>query len=275
MYLHILRRRRYYGALVALTLAFSQAAVSAEKTAMTPAAIGVPAKTEPVAAGLNSAPQANSSEINSVHTQAVPLPAEPVDAAHQPVNITSEDKNGIKYVVGKIDIDEEPDKVWKVVCNPYEFKGKICHNLKKVDMLTDKPEVSVMSMTYGLFFPIPDIKYVVESRYHGHRTIDFQRVSGSFHDFRGCWHLDGTDNDKHCLLTYSMYLDPGLPLPDWLVRFGLRHELPSMLRSIKQRVDDLKSADCQKVEHTTQAGNDTVAQVLPSIPVGPMTTGHN
>lgn len=156
------------------------------------------------------------------------------------VLVNSEDIQGTKYVVARILIDESPEKLWPVLVNPFEFQGRICHRMKRVDILTDEPDTCVMGCKVGVAFPIPDFDYVVESKYIACKRIDFHRIRGSFRDFKGFWALQPHSQGSKTEVTYSMYLDPGFPVPDWMVRQGVRSELPQVLVGLRDRINELK-----------------------------------
>jgi hypothetical protein len=39
-----------------------------------------------------------------------------------------------------------------------------------------------------------------------------------------------------------MYADPGIPIPKWMVREGVKSELPQMLTAIRRRVEAVAAA---------------------------------
>jgi ribosome-associated toxin RatA of RatAB toxin-antitoxin module len=151
-----------------------------------------------------------------------------------------EESNGIKFVAGKILIDESPTKVWPIMVNPFEYENKICPRLKTVQVFADEPARTVLGARIKVIFPIPDVCYVVESNYVANQRVDFHRVSGSFRDFRGYWSLTPDKTGNKTVVTYAMHLDPGVPIPDWLVRQGVRMELPSVLSGLRTRIHTAK-----------------------------------
>lgn len=193
------------------------------------------------------------------------------------VVVDCEELSGIKYVIGRILIDETPERLWPVLVNPFEFEGKICHRMKHVEVIADQPQLSQLGCTVGLVFPLPDLMYVVESKYTAFSRVDFQRISGSFKDFRGFWELLPTANGKKTEVIYSMYLDPGVPVPDWLVRLGVRGELPNVLSGLRARVDELnRSAETVKQKRNIAAASfepkaSTTAVAVHVVPLAPNT----
>lgn len=174
----------------------------------------------------------------------------------------------VKYVTGTIQIDQPPDRVWAVVVNPYEFKGKITPRMKEVEMMVDHRDLSVMRVTMDIVF-FPHLQYVVESKYQNNERIDFKRVAGTIRDFKGTWSMQPLNNGSKTELSYSMYLDPGFFVPQWLIREGVKSELPRTLASVRKRVIAISKAierpEAQTiaaayVEHHNIAGKDVTIQ---------------
>jgi Polyketide cyclase / dehydrase and lipid transport len=113
---------------------------------------------------------------------------------------------------------------------------------------------------------------VVESLYKPGEKIEFHRADGeaqSLKDFNGSWEIRSLDNGTKSALTYSMYMDPGFFVPQWLIREGVKGELPRTLSAIKKRVDAV-SAKREKLEPQTIAAglsSDSVATKLNSNPL--------
>src|SRR5262249_34688605 len=131
------------------------------------------------------------------------------------------------------------------ISNPYEFQEKISPRLRSVDVVVDKVDLSVLKCVMAVGFFIPTISYVAESKYEPGERISFKCVGGDLKDFRGEWRVRPLDAGKKCELTYQMYVDPGIPVPQWIVRTGVRIDLPNMLVAVRNRVCDLSSGKGQ------------------------------
>ncbi len=146
-----------------------------------------------------------------------------------------------RFVTGRVLIDQPPEKVWPIMVNPFEFKGKISPRMKTVDVLLDQVSKSVLKVKMDTF-PMPDITYEVESSYsrteHGAR-IDFKRIGGTLKDFKGHWIMNPADGGKKTELVYSMYLDVGFFVPQWVVRYGVKGELPRTLEALRTRINEV------------------------------------
>ncbi|MBS1994450.1 MAG: SRPBCC family protein [Cyanobacteria bacterium SZAS LIN-2] len=170
------------------------------------------------------------------------------------------DVGATKFVTGKILINESPERVWPIMVNPFEFRGRISPRVKKVEVVTDEANLSVMKMTMDtspLPF-LPQLSYTVESRYEktekgGH--IEFRRVGGMIRDFRGYWDMAPADGGAKTELTYSMYIDPGFFVPQFIVREGVKGELPRTLTALRKRIKGVYEGEERPERQTIVAAN--------------------
>ncbi|MBX9941283.1 MAG: SRPBCC family protein [Candidatus Obscuribacterales bacterium] len=170
------------------------------------------------------------------------------------------DVGSTKYVMGKIVIDQSPDKVWPIMVNPFEFRGRISPRVKNVEVMTDQSHLSVLRMTMDTNpLPLlPQLSYTVESRYEQDEQggrIEFRRVAGTLKDFRGCWEMSPTCGGTKTELTYSMYLDPGFFVPQWIVREGVKSELPRTLLALRKRIKAVYEEKARPESHNILAAN--------------------
>jgi hypothetical protein len=140
-----------------------------------------------------------------------------------------------KFVTGSLIINEPPAKVWQIIANPYEFKRRISPRMKEIQMMVDKPERSVMKVEMDVVL-IPHFNYVVESNYQNGQRIEFHRLDGTLKDFKGTWEVKPLTDGRQTELSYAMYLDPGFFVPQWLMREGVKSELPKTLEAVRKRV---------------------------------------
>ncbi len=141
-----------------------------------------------------------------------------------------------KFVTGRIMIDDAPEKVWKVMVNPFEFERKISPRMSKVEVIEDEESKTVLRCSMEIGFFIPSVTYMVESHYEKFSHVVFRRVGGMFKDFHGSWILIAHDNSTRTEIRYSMYIDTGMPVPKWLVREAVKMELPKTLTALRTRV---------------------------------------
>ncbi len=162
------------------------------------------------------------------------------------------DVGDTKYVEARVLINEPPDKVWPIMVNPFEFQGKISPRMKTVEVMADQTNRSVLKVTLDVLL-IPHFNYVVESLYENGESIEFHRVGGMLKDFRGSWVMSPLDGGNKTELTYCMYIDPGFPVPQWIIREGVKNELPKTLNALRKRVSAVSEHPSSKERRTILA----------------------
>lgn len=174
------------------------------------------------------------------------------------VVVSHKDIGSKKFVVGKVWIPHSVEKVWPVMVNPYEFEKNISPGMKKLEILSENKKESLMKITinYPIPFPLPQIKYTVRSRYFKDRNsslVEFKRVSGTLKDFHGFWQAKSVCNGSKTEVIYSMYLDPGFYVPQWIIRKGVSGELPKTLKSLRRRVNSIYTTHAKPARRSITA----------------------
>ncbi|MCW5822530.1 MAG: hypothetical protein KIT34_06980 [Cyanobacteria bacterium TGS_CYA1] len=156
-----------------------------------------------------------------------------------------------KFVTGRMIINQPPEKIWPIMVNPYEFKGTISPRMTDLSVIVDQANTSTLKVNMDVMFPIPPITYIVKSKYEHSALggkIDFWRIGGTLKDFRGQWIMIPREHGTKTELAYSMYLDPGFYVPQWIVRQGVKAELPKTLEALRSRVKSVWE-DSHKLAH--------------------------
>ncbi len=143
-----------------------------------------------------------------------------------------------KIVSGRILLDEPVEKIWPILANPYEFKNGIYPRMHKVDILEDRKDHSRMRCSIELGKLLPDIVAVVDTDYVQGKSIDFHKVGGTLKGLTGGWTLTPQAGGK-TEVTYWMNIDPGFLVPAWIIRQGIKMELPNTLKAVRHRLDEL------------------------------------
>ena len=141
-----------------------------------------------------------------------------------------------RYVTGRILIDETPEHIWPIMVNPYEYRGTICPRMKHIEVIADQATMSRIKVKLDCTMLFPNMYYVVDSKYEPDSRIEFWRTGGTIRDFKGFWLLDRSRDGKSTEVTYCLYIDPGFPVPQWIVREGVKVELPRTLHALSKRV---------------------------------------
>lgn len=163
-------------------------------------------------------------------------------------------KGSSRYVLGRIILDASPEQIWSVLANPYEFQNGIYSRMKDVQMLEDEPRRSVMRCKIAIGLVVPDIDAVVETEYQPMQRISFHRKEGSLKALDGGWKLTPHASGK-TEVSYWMSIDPGVPVPGWLVNEGVKSDLPKTLVALRKRLNSLRTAQSTLLSKTILAAN--------------------
>lgn len=177
------------------------------------------------------------------------VPGSPLDRAQQKildrgeVVIEVKESGTEKLVAGRILLDEPVEKIWPILANPFEFSGGL-YSRMKVQILQDEREHSRMRCTINLGI-LPDIVAVVDSDYIPGKRIDYRKINdqkagGTLKNLSGGWTLTPREGGK-TEVAYWMNIDPGIPVPGWIVRQGLKMELPNTLKAVRKRLNELRT----------------------------------
>lgn len=81
----------------------------------------------------------------------------------------------------------------------------------------------------------PTLRYTYESKNMVYPRMDFKLVEGNLRALEGGWEF--AEFEEGVLVTYKMRVQPGFPIPRFLVRMSLRRMIPDMLACIRGLVD--------------------------------------
>ncbi|HSC15704.1 MAG TPA: SRPBCC family protein [Gammaproteobacteria bacterium] len=106
---------------------------------------------------------------------------------------------------------------------------------KKLEALEDG-RAELFEQTIKPIFFMPTFEHVFRLDYAPYARIDVNRVSGPIAHMQGIWWLLPQDNGR-ILLVYELELDPGMPIPRFLVRATLRRDLPKLIAAVRDRAE--------------------------------------
>jgi hypothetical protein len=110
-----------------------------------------------------------------------------------------------------------------------------------------------MKVTLDMSLLMPNFSYVVASKYANPERITFERTSGSLKEFKGTWDIHPINNGAKTELDYATYIDPGFFVPQWLIREGMKNELPQILKTFRDRVEEVTRENKPMAQHSILA----------------------
>lgn len=132
-------------------------------------------------------------------------------------------------------IDAPAERIWRVMIDCSEIPTFI-PGLEACEVLDSGENWDIIRHDVKWIWFFPRLSYVFRACYQPHRQISFTRISGDLREMRGSWRLTPTEKSSRTLVRYQVYLDPGLLVPQWLVRSVLKSDLPAMLAALRDKV---------------------------------------
>jgi ribosome-associated toxin RatA of RatAB toxin-antitoxin module len=135
------------------------------------------------------------------------------------------------------EVDASAKAIWDVlracdVAPEYVPNVMSCRTLEEVD--GGRGELFVQTVK-PIFF-MPTFEHVFRLDYTPYSRIDVSRVSGPIAHMQGTWWLLPQDNGR-ILLVYELELDPGMPIPRFMVRATLKRDLPKVVAAVRARAE--------------------------------------
>jgi hypothetical protein len=135
------------------------------------------------------------------------------------------------------EVDAPPQAIWDVLraCSAapeYVPNVMSCRALEEVD---DGRGELFLQTVKPIFF-MPTFEHVFRLDYTPYSRIDVSRVSGPIAHMQGTWWLLPQDNGR-ILLVYELELDPGMPIPRFMVRATLKRDLPKVVAAVRDRAE--------------------------------------
>jgi hypothetical protein len=135
------------------------------------------------------------------------------------------------------EVDAPPAAIWKIL-RACEIAPEYVPNVvscKKVEEL-DGGRADLFVQTIKPIFFLPTFEHVFRLDYTPYTRIDVHRVSGPIAHMEGSWWLLPQDGGR-VLLVYEVAVDPGLPIPRFLVRATMKRDLPKIMQAVRERAE--------------------------------------
>ena len=146
----------------------------------------------------------------------------------------------VTHVDTAIVIDAEPQTIWDIlvaceIAPDYVPNVVACRSLQIIN--EGRAELFIQTVKPAFF--IPAFEHVFRMDYERWERIVISRVSGPIRQLNSTWNLEPR-TDGSILLTYTLQVDPGIPIPRLFVRQTLRRDLPRVLEGIRTRAESMR-----------------------------------
>jgi hypothetical protein len=137
-------------------------------------------------------------------------------------------------VQAKILIHTKVEDVWAIL----QGCGKafiFVDGMEQCEILKQTLEYALVHQVVDTGLLAPTLNYRYESEKQAYERMEFRLVEGNLRVLQGSWGFE--DLKEGLLVTYNMRVQPGFPIPRFLVRMSLRRMIPDMLACIRGLVD--------------------------------------
>jgi ribosome-associated toxin RatA of RatAB toxin-antitoxin module len=136
-----------------------------------------------------------------------------------------------------VEVDAPPTAIWDVL-TACEISPEYVPNVQSCTKLEqlDGGRAELFKQTIKPVFFLASFEHVFRLDYTPYTRIDVNRVSGPIEHLQGTWWLLPQANGR-ILLVYELSLDPGMPIPRFMVRATLKRDLPKVLAAVRERAE--------------------------------------
>jgi len=131
------------------------------------------------------------------------------------------------------------EQVWQVITNCEEVPTYL-PKIRSCRILAKGANWEIIRHEVKWMWLMPKLHYVFKSTYTAHKRIEVSRVAGDLRELQGTWRLTRIDEGRKTIVNYSIFLDLGFFVPQWMVRHTLKRELPEVLTAFRKQVMDSK-----------------------------------
>ena len=143
------------------------------------------------------------------------------------------------HAIGTVRIRARREEVWLLIRSCAEAP-KLLPGLVACTVLRTAPDQSWQIIRHVLVYSwyLPTMTYEIRATYDKPARISLERISGDLRVLKATWLLE-SDGD-YTIAHYEVELAPGFWVPQWMVRYALRHDLPKMLRALRARAESAR-----------------------------------
>ena len=151
------------------------------------------------------------------------------------VAVRQADEPSKGMVEATILIDAPAENIWQIMVNCHEIPTFV-PGLKDCRVLAAGENWEIIRHEVKWIWFLPRLSYVFRTVYQHNRQIDFVKIEGDLREMKGSWRLTPLNETGQTIVRYSVYLDPGFFVPQWVVRRSLRADLPAVLTALRTEV---------------------------------------
>lgn len=158
--------------------------------------------------------------------------------------VHTQELEGRPRVAALVLIPQPVERIWEVMLD-CERAPEFVPNLRRCEVIERAEDGSWELIEHEVKYRwfAPKTVYRFKAKYVHHAEVRFTRVSGDLRALDGQWRLLPLPTEEpRVLVSYTVSIDPGVFIPDALVRRALERDLPELMIALKNRVHQLTQA---------------------------------
>lgn len=149
----------------------------------------------------------------------------------------STNERGLRGAIGRALIAAPPDRVFEVIADFEHYDRFMPYTVLAV---VERRQGDELWFRTALDFRLKRVSYTLHVRLDPQRRgLDWTLAGGDLRANEGGWRLEPWGSDES-FVTYTAYVDPGFPLPGFMVAKLTESSLPEVIRAVRRRVGDRK-----------------------------------
>jgi ribosome-associated toxin RatA of RatAB toxin-antitoxin module len=138
-------------------------------------------------------------------------------------------------VVVAIIIDAPVKAVWDVLGDE-EAAPEWVDDVVAAKIIEEGPDYEMVEQSTKVTMLLPTFTYVMKCWNTPFTEMKFERQSGDFKHLEGYWKFVPLEDGEKTLLVHGLNIDPGMLVPQAIIRSGMKSNLPKMMKALRERV---------------------------------------
>ena len=125
--------------------------------------------------------------------------------------------------------------VWEVI-NDKENAATFLDGVLESKVIEREGNTIIVEQVTHVGGPRGSYRYRLRHQLTPETRADFTYIEGELRDIAGTWWIFAEVDPTKCLVVYSLRIDPGLIVPQPLIRSGMRGTMPKTIKGIQSEV---------------------------------------
>jgi ribosome-associated toxin RatA of RatAB toxin-antitoxin module len=139
--------------------------------------------------------------------------------------------------ISTIDIDATAEELFAIVTD-YEAYPEWLSDVKRVEVLDTDGDGLALATTMRVDVTIREVEYTLDYTYEYPKSVSWKsRDGGDLKHIEGSYTFE-INEDGGTTVTYSLEIDPGFPVPGFMLKRAAKHITGQALGGLRDRAED-------------------------------------